>query len=114
MAVEHASKSISCYGAAINHAPNLDRRAIEGMKFNHCYATNSICTPPRAAIVTGTHNHVNAVTALDSKINKHIPNVAKHLRTGGYQTAMAGKWHLGEVEAYEPTGFDYWSVLPDQ
>jgi arylsulfatase A-like enzyme len=114
MADDHASKSISCYGAGINHTPNLDRLATEGMLFNHCYVTNSICTPSRAAILTGTHNHVNGVMTLDSKINKHIPNVAKHLRTGGYQTAMVGKWHLGEGEAHEPTGFDYWSVLPGQ
>ncbi|KAJ5279728.1 hypothetical protein N7478_005100 [Penicillium angulare] len=114
MADDHASKSISCYGAGINHTPNLDRLATEGMKFNHCYVTNSICTPSRAAILTGTHNHVNGVMTLDSKINKYIPNVAKHLRTGGYQTAMVGKWHLGEGKAHEPTGFDYWEIVPGQ
>lgn len=114
MADDHASKAISCYGAGINHTPNIDRLATEGMKFNHCYVTNSICTPSRAAILTGTHNHVNGVTTLDSKINKHLPNVAKHLRTGGYQTAMIGKWHLGEGVAHEPSGFDYWSVVPGQ
>jgi arylsulfatase A-like enzyme len=114
MADDHASKSISCYGAGINHTPNIDRLASEGMKFNHCYVTNSICTPSRAAILTGTHNHVNGVMTLDSKINKRLPNVAKHLRTGGYQTAMVGKWHLGEGEDHIPTGFDYWSVVPGQ
>jgi arylsulfatase A-like enzyme len=114
MADDHASKSISCYGAGINHTPNLDRIANEGMLFNHCYVTNSICTPSRAAILCGTHNHVNGVMTLDSKINKHLPNVAKHLKTGGYQTAMVGKWHLGEGKAHEPTGFDYWSVVPGQ
>ncbi|KAE8330211.1 alkaline-phosphatase-like protein [Aspergillus sergii] len=114
MADDHASKSISCYGAGINHTPNLDRIAAEGMRFNHCYVTNSICTPSRAAILTGTHNHVNGVMTLDSKINKHTPNVAKHLRSGGYQTAMVGKWHLGEGKDHEPTGFDYWSVVPGQ
>ncbi|KAI9924196.1 hypothetical protein MW887_007146 [Aspergillus wentii] len=114
MADDHASKAISCYGAGINNTPNLDRLANEGMLFNHCYVTNSICTPSRAAILTGTHNHVNGVMTLDSKINKHLPNVAKHLRTGGYQTAMVGKWHMGEGKAHEPTGFDYWSVVPGQ
>ncbi|KAL2817206.1 alkaline-phosphatase-like protein [Aspergillus granulosus] len=114
MADDHASKSISCYGAGINHTPNLDRIASEGMRFNHCYVTNSICTPSRAAILTGTHNHVNGVMTLDSKINKHLPNVAKQLRAGGYQTAMVGKWHLGEGKDHEPTGFDYWSVVPGQ
>lgn len=114
MADDHAAKAISCYGAGINHTPNMDRLANEGMRFNHCYVTNSICTPSRAAILTGTHNHVNGVMTLNDKINKHIPNVAKSLRTGGYQTAMIGKWHLGEGAAHEPTGFDYWSVLPGQ
>lgn len=114
MADDHASKSISAYGAGINHTPNLDRLATEGMRFNHCYVTNSICTPSRAAILTGTHNHVNGVMTLDSKINKRLPNVAKQLRSGGYQTAMVGKWHLGEGKEHEPTGFDYWSVVPGQ
>ncbi|KAL2875640.1 hypothetical protein SGCOL_009101 [Colletotrichum sp. CLE4] len=114
MADDHASKAISAYGAGINYTPNIDRLASEGMKFNHCYVTNSICTPSRAAILTGTHNHVNGVMTLNDNINKHLPNVAKHMRTGGYRTAMVGKWHLGEGRPHEPTGFDYWSVLPGQ
>ncbi|KAJ4287267.1 hypothetical protein N0V90_012665 [Kalmusia sp. IMI 367209] len=114
MADDHASKAISCYGAGINHTPNLDRLASEGMLFNHCYVTNSICTPSRATILTGQHNHVNGVLTLDSKISTRQPNVAKQLRAGGYQTAMVGKWHLGEGKAHEPSGFDYWSVVPGQ
>lgn len=114
MADDHASKAISCYGAGINRTPNIDRLAIEGMRFNHCYVTNSICTPSRAAILTGTHNHVSGVMTLDDSINKFMPSVAKHLRTGGYRTAMVGKWHLGEGSAHEPSCFDYWSVLPGQ
>ncbi|CAI6089182.1 hypothetical protein V2G26_018389 [Clonostachys chloroleuca] len=116
MADDHAAKSISCYGAGINHTPNLDRIANEGMLFNHCYVTNSICTPSRAAILCGTHNHVNGVMTLNSKINKRMPNMAKQLRSSpaNYQTAMVGKWHLGEGADHEPTGFDYWSVVPGQ
>ncbi|KAA8898519.1 hypothetical protein TRICI_006534 [Trichomonascus ciferrii] len=114
MADDHASKAISCYGHGINDTPNIDRLAKEGMLLNHCYVTNSICTPSRASILTGTYNHVNGVYTLDSKINKRLPNVAKHLRQGGYQTAMVGKWHLGEGVQHEPTGFDYWSVVPGQ
>ncbi len=114
MADDHAAKAIGCYGAGINQTPNLDRIATEGMRFNHCYVTNSICTPSRAAILTGTYNHVNGVTTLETPIDNRLPNVAKHLRTGGYQTAMIGKWHLGEGELHQPSGFDFWSVLPGQ
>ena len=114
MADDHAVKAISSYGGGINQTPNIDRLAREGMRFDHCYVTNSICTPSRAAILTGTYNHVNAVFTLDSKLDNRLPNVAKHLQTGGYQTAILGKWHLGEGKDHEPTGFDYWSVLPGQ
>jgi len=53
MSDDHAAKAISAYGAGINHTPNLDRIANEGLRFDHCYVTNSICTPSRAAILTG-------------------------------------------------------------
>ena len=53
MADDHAAKAISAYGAGINKTPHIDRLAQEGMLFNHCYVTNSICTPSRAAILTG-------------------------------------------------------------
>ena len=63
MADDHAAKAISAYGEGINKTPNIDRIANEGIRLNHCYVTNSICTPSRAAILTGTYNHVNCVTS---------------------------------------------------
>jgi len=114
MADDHATKAISCYNWNINKTPNIDRLADEGMRFDHCYVTNSICTPSRATILTGTYNHVNCVTTLNTPLNNRMPNLAKHLQTGGYQTAIVGKWHLGEGKNHQPTGFDYWSVLPGQ
>ena len=114
MSDDHAAKAISCYGAGINHTPNIDRIAQEGMRLNHCYVTNSICTPSRAAILTGTYNHVNQVTTLHTKMDNRLPHVAKDLRGAGYQTAMIGKWHLGEGPAHQPTGFDFWSVCHSQ
>lgn len=114
MADDHAAKAIGCYGHGINQTPHLDRLASEGMRLNHCYVSNSICTPSRAAILTGTYNHVNGVMTLADSLNNRLPNVAKHLRSAGYQTAIIGKWHLGEGSAHEPTGFDHWSVLPGQ
>lgn len=114
MTDDHASQAMGCYGSRINATPNLDRIANEGVRFNHCYVTNSICTPSRAAILTGTHNHVNRVTTLSTHLDNRMPNVAKHLRSGGYQTAIVGKWHLGQGPRHWPAGFDFWSVLPGQ
>lgn len=114
MSDDHAARAISCYGAGLNRTPNLDRIARQGMRLDKCYVTNSICTPSRAAILTGTYNHVNQVTTLDTHIDNRLPNVAKHLRASGYQTAIFGKWHLGEGKAHEPTGFDEWAVVPGQ
>lgn len=114
MSDDHAARAISAYGGGLNHTPNLDRLANEGMRLNRCYVTNSICTPSRASILTGTYNHVNQVTTLDTHIDNRLPNVAKHLRQSGYQTAIFGKWHLGEGKAHEPTGFDQWAVVPGQ
>lgn len=114
MADDHAAKAISAYGHGINSTPNIDRLANEGMRLDHCYVTNSICTPSRAAILTGTYNHVNRVTTLNTHLDNTLPNVAKHLQSGGYQTAVIGKWHLGEGKDHQPTGFDFWSVLPGQ
>ncbi|UJW87656.1 sulfatase family protein [Devosia sp. SL43] len=114
MADDHAARAISAYGSGINHTPNIDRLAKEGMRHDAVYVSNSICTPSRAAILTGTHNHVNCVTTLDTHIDNRLPNVAKHLRSGGYRTAIFGKWHLGEGRPHEPTGFDEWTVLPGQ
>jgi len=114
MADDHAAKAISHYGHGLNSTPNIDRLGDEGMRLNHCYVTNSICTPSRAAILSGTYNHVNGVTTLVTGLNNRAPHLAKHLRQVGYRTGMVGKWHLGEGAAHEPTGFDYWSVLPGQ
>jgi len=114
MSDDHAAHAISAYGSRINQTPQIDRLAQEGMRCEHCYVTNSICTPSRAAILTGTHNHVNGVTTLATHIDNRWPNVGKHLQSAGYQTAMIGKWHLGEGDAHCPTGFDYWNVLPGQ
>ncbi|MBL8653670.1 MAG: sulfatase [Alphaproteobacteria bacterium] len=114
MADDHASKAIGCYGYGINATPNMDRLAREGLRANHCYVTNSICTPSRAAILTGTYNHVNGVMTLADSIDNRLPNVAKHLRHAGYQTAIFGKWHLGEGRPHEPSGFDAWAVVPGQ
>ena len=114
MTDDHAAHAMSCYGSRINATPNLDRIADGGMRFDNCFCTNSICTPSRAVILTGQYSHVNGVTTLDSKLDGRRENVAKILQRDGYQTAMIGKWHMGHGGLHDPTGFDYWIVLPGQ
>ena len=75
MADDHAAKAISAYGMAINSTLNIDRIAEEGMRLDHSCVTNSICTPSRAAILTGTYNHVNCVTTLKT----HLDTVCRML-----------------------------------
>ena len=114
MSDDHASHAMSCYGSQINQTPHLDRIAHEGMRFDNCFCTNSICTPSRASILTGTYNHVNGVTTLNTPMDNRLQTFPKLLQEAGYQTAVYGKWHLGEGERHKPTGFDDWAVIPGQ
>lgn len=114
MADDHARHAMSTYGSKINETPNLDRIATGGMRFDNAFCTNSICTPSRASILTGTYNHVNGVTTLDTPMDNGLETFPKLMQAAGYQTAMFGKWHLGEGAEHEPTGFDDWNILPGQ
>lgn len=114
MSDDHASHAMSCYGSKINETPNLDRISDGGVRFDNCFCTNSICTPSRATILSGTYNHINDVTTLASKMDNRLQTFPKLLRENGYQTAIVGKWHLGQGPEHEPTGFDFWRVLPGQ
>ena len=110
MADDHAAHAISAYGSRINRTPNLDRIASAGVRMTNTFCTNSICTPSRAAILTGQYSHKNGVYTLNDQIDPQHENVAKELQKAGYQTAMIGKWHL----VTNPAGFDYWNILPGQ
>lgn len=114
MSDDHAAHALSCYGSRVNLTPNLDRVAAEGMRLTNCFCTNSICTPSRAAILTGLHNHRNGVLTLSDRFDGRQQTFPKLLQAAGYQTALVGKWHLGHGGDADPTGFDYWDVLPGQ
>ena len=114
MSDDHASHAVGAYGSAINRTPHLDRIAEGGMRFDACFCTNSICTPSRAAVLTGTYNHVNGVTTLDTPMDNSLVTYPRLLRDAGYQTAIFGKWHLGHGPEHDPAGFDEWMVLPGQ
>jgi len=110
MSDDHAYQAMSCYGSNRNQTPNIDRLANEGMRFDRCFVTNSICGPARAVILTGKYSHLNGFRRNGNQFNPDQQTVAKLLQRAGYQTAVIGKWHLGTT----PTGFDYWHVLQGQ
>src|SRR5256886_3854595 len=109
MSDDHAAHALSCYGSTINKTPNLDRIAREGMLFKNAFVVNSICTPSRATLLTGKYSHLNGVPVFN-RFDGSQPTVAKMLQAAGYYTGMIGKWDLFS----DPTGFDYWNILPGQ
>jgi arylsulfatase A-like enzyme len=114
MSDDHAAHAIGAYGSRVNATPHLDRLAAEGMRFDNCFCSNSICAPSRAAILTGTYNHVNGVTTLSAPFDSSQPTFPAALHADGYQSAIFGKWHLGHGVGHDPVGFDEWRVLPEQ
>ena len=109
MTDDHAAHAIGAYGSRVNETPHLDRLAKDGALLTNVFATNSICTPSRAAILTGQYSHLNGVTMFN-RFDSSRMTVARLLQQGGYHTGMIGKWHLGS----DPVGFDRWEILPGQ
>ncbi|MGJ8738394.1 sulfatase family protein [Zobellia laminariae] len=113
MADDHTTQGFGIYGsrlAKLNPTPTLDKIAKEGIIFDNCFVSNSICTPSRAAIITGQNSQLNGVLDLDGRIEPARQFLPIEMKKLGYQTAVVGKWHLKE----EPAAFDYYKVLPGQ
>jgi arylsulfatase A len=114
---------LGCYGNPTIRTPNLDRMAAEGMKFTQFYSAAEVCTPSRAALLTG---RLPPRTGMCSDARRVLfPNsagglpasevtLAEALKAKGYATACVGKWHLGHLPEYLPTrhGFDSYFGLP--
>lgn len=113
---DHAYQAISAYGgrlAQIAPTPNIDRIAEEGMLFENCLVTNSICGPSRATILTGKYSHNNGFidNTFGSKFDFDQQTFGELLQQAGYKTGVLGKLHLGDKPS---KGFDYIDILPGQ
>ncbi len=106
---------IGCYGSQTIHTPNLDRLASEGMKFNDYHSNGAVCSPTRAALITGKYQQrvgiEGVITAAHHRnvgLDLKEITMAEALKKAGYITGMFGKWHLGYPEKYNPVhqGFD--------
>ena len=115
---------LGCFGRKDQNTPNLDKLAAEGARFTQAYAAASVCSPSRAALMTGQSPARLKITTfltgrsdrashrvLAAPINLHLPNgvqtIAQLLKPKGYVSAAVGKWHLGG-KGHQPTdhGFD--------
>lgn len=113
MSDDHTTQAIGAYGsrlASLNPTPQIDSLARGGMRFDHVFCNNSICTPSRASIITGQYSQTNGVLDLTGSIAPENQHLAIEMGKAGYDTAIIGKWHLKQ----EPAAFGYYCVLPGQ
>ena len=109
---------LSCYGADDIATPNIDRMAADGVKLTSFYVS-PVCSPTRAAIMTGSHSTRVGIGGVMFPRNSHGLNpdeitLPELLKDQGYATALIGKWHLGNQDVFQPLnhGFDYWYGTP--
>ncbi|NQU54630.1 MAG: sulfatase [Bacteroidetes bacterium] len=112
---------LGCYGGKGFETPNIDQLAANGIRFTDFYVAASVCTPSRAALLTGKYpRQVNLHVGVISPFSTHglAPNeitLPEVLKPVGYNTAMIGKWHLGHAsKEFMPNnqGFDYYYGVP--
>ena len=110
---------LSCYGAKDINTPNIDQIAKEGIKFTEFYSASSVCSPSRAALLTGRYpQRMGINTVFFSESFTGIPDkeitIPEILKEKGYATGIVGKWHLGHHYQYLPLqqGFDEYFGIP--
>ncbi len=85
------------YGHPHIQTPNIDRLAREGMRFDNAFLTCSSCSPSRSSLITGRYPHNTGARQLHQPLPAGQVTFIEQLKAGGYYTAAAGKWHLGEA-----------------
>lgn len=113
---------LSCYGSPTIRTPNLDRMAAEGLRFTDFYVAAEVCTPSRAALLTGRYPIRSGMCGSrrvlfpnsEGGLPKEEVTIADALRQKGYATTQIGKWHLGIHEGSRPMdqGFEHQFGLP--
>lgn len=115
---------LSCFGGKHVSTPRIDQMAAEGARLTNFYVAASLCTPSRAALMTGCYpirvdmavgSNYSVLLASDSKgLNPEEITIAEVLKTRGYHTGIFGKWHLGDQPEFLPTrqGFDEFFGIP--
>ncbi|MDP6044776.1 MAG: sulfatase-like hydrolase/transferase [Phycisphaerae bacterium] len=112
-------QDLGCFGSPNIKTPNIDQMAKDGMRFTDFYSAASVCTPSRAALMTGCYpervGNLGVLFPRDNKgLNPEETTIAKMLKGSGYATACVGKWHLGHLKEFLPTshGFDSYYGIP--
>lgn len=112
-------QDVGCFGSPLIKTPNLDKMASDGMRFTDFYSASSVCSPSRAALLTGCYPpRVGVPVVLWPRSDSGLPTeeltIADMLKTKGYSTACIGKWHLGDRPEFLPNaqGFDSYLGIP--
>ena len=106
---DHRSDCLTAAGNELARTPNLDRIAAGGTRFTNAFVTLAICSPSRAACLTGQYGSTNGVTSVGNVALANPQHTFAHaLRQAGYATGVTGKWHLKTRP--EEAGFDFSSI----
>jgi arylsulfatase A-like enzyme len=118
MADDLGYADVSCYGQRDYMTPNVDRLAIEGLKFTQGYANSAVCSPTRTALITGRYQYrlaagleetINLQSPKNAGLPPDHPTLPSLLKKVGYATTLIGKWHLGFLPDFSPlkSGYDH-------
>nr|WP_280990801.1 sulfatase-like hydrolase/transferase [Brachybacterium squillarum] len=88
--------------------------AAGGARLDAMYCTDSICTPSRASILSGTYSHLHGAATIHSSVDDRVRTFPQALQDCGYRTALFGKWHPGHAPENDPQGFDEWRIYRGQ